>query len=231
MMQAARSWDDLKQTARSLERQLEVDITTLKDISKKLGVSSPACFDEENPSLEGQEEKSLIADIETALGRLSETIDDVNSYLQNSSTKVQEALLQRYREIYFDLKSDFRRSTAVIQEKRDAANLFGSRSNFGAASDSDVDTLLHERSKVESSRSLASTIIQQAMATKNSLETQRSRLTTSRGKMAVSTGSFSGIQNLVAGIRRKKLRNNTILALVIAVCICFTLWWTVLSSF
>lgn len=35
----------------------------------------------------------------------------MNSYIQNSSSKVQEALLQRYREIYFDLKSDFRRST------------------------------------------------------------------------------------------------------------------------
>lgn len=47
--------------------------------------------------------------------------------------------------------------------------------------------------------------------------------------MNILSNSFAGINSIVAQIRRKKLRNNTILALVIAGCVCFTLWWTVLS--
>lgn len=67
------------------------------------------------------------------------------------------------------------------------------------------------------------------MATRNALETQRRQFTSSHGKVSTLGSSFSGINTLVAQIRRKKMRNNTILALVIAGCVCFTLWWTVLS--
>lgn len=71
----------------------------------------------------------------------------------------------------------------------------------------------------------------QALETKSALENQRSRFTASHGKVNTLGNSFAGINSLVEQIRRKKMRNNTILALVIAACICFTLWWTVLSKF
>lgn len=73
-------------------------------------------------------------------------------------------------------------------------------------------------------------LYRQALETKNSLDSQRSRFTNSRSKMNTLSNSFAGINSIVAQIRRKKLRNNTILALVIAGCVCFTLWWTVLSK-
>lgn len=74
-----------------------------------------------------------------------------------------------------------------------------------------------------------SSFCSQALATKSALENQRSRFTASRGKVGTLSNSFAGINSLVEQIRRKKMRNNSILALVIAGCICFTLWWTVLS--
>lgn len=46
MMQAARSWDDLKQTPRSLERQLEVNITALNEMSKRMNKCTSTYFDE-----------------------------------------------------------------------------------------------------------------------------------------------------------------------------------------
>lgn len=70
----------------------------------------------------------------------------------------------------------------------------------------------------------------QALETKNSLDSQRARFTGSHTKMTTLSNSFAGINAIVAQIRRKKLRNNSILALVIAGCVCFTLWWVVLSK-
>ena len=68
------------------------------------------------------------------------------------------------------------------------------------------------------------------MAVKDSLETQRNQFTSSRGKVTNLSTSFGGINHLVEQIRRKKIRNNTIIALVIAGCLCFTLWWAILSK-
>lgn len=42
--------------------------------------------------------------------QLSDTIDEMSSFVSTSSVKTQEALLQRYRELYFDFKTEFRRS-------------------------------------------------------------------------------------------------------------------------
>ena len=104
------------------------------------------------------------------------------------------------------------------------------RSHNGHSDDMEMDSLLNERRAVDSSRSMTGSIIEQAMATRNALANQRRQFTSSHGKVATLGSSFAGINTLVEQIRRKKMRNNTILALVIAGCICFTLWWVVLSK-
>ena len=104
------------------------------------------------------------------------------------------------------------------------------RSYNSPSDDLELDSLLNERRAVDSSRSMTSSIIEQAMATRNALANQRRQFTSSHGKVATLGNSFAGINALVEQIRRKKMRNNTILALVIAACICFTLWWVVLSK-
>ena len=115
-----------------------------------------------------------------------------------------------------------------MQQKRESASLF-SRSTGRMEDDSETDILLKERSTVDASRSLTDSIIGQAMAAKASLDRQRQQFTSSRGRVTGLTGTFSGIHTVMDQIRRKRLRNNTIIALVIAGLICFTLWWVVLS--
>lgn len=130
------------------------------------------------------------------------------------------------------------------------------RRQNGTSDDAEMDSLLNERRALDSSRSMTNSIIEcvvrvdclhdcvgphqltrvwrhalrQALETKNSLDNQRSRFTHSHAKMNNVSNSFAGINAIVAQIRRKKMRNNTILALVVAGCVCFTLWWVVLSK-
>ncbi|CCI50796.1 unnamed protein product, partial [Albugo candida] len=170
--------------------------------------------------------------------QLSETVDDMNSYIQNSSSKVQEALLQRYREIYFDLKSDFRRSTCsrgedqilLLETIQMLKDYYMNDQRWNLPDHLRARFFSNFLQNLSPNTMQRLTCFRQAMAAKNALENQRSRMTTSRNKMTTTTDSFAGIHNLVASIRRKKMRNNTILALVIATCICFTLWWAVLYS-
>uniref|UniRef100_H3GHD2 RRM domain-containing protein n=1 Tax=Phytophthora ramorum TaxID=164328 RepID=H3GHD2_PHYRM len=223
MMQTTRSWEDLRSSARAAERTLEDKVAAYTAVSRAQARSAAAAYDEENPPEETADERELAVDIENALAALSDTIDEMNAVVNKTSVKTQDAMLQRYRELYFDFNTEFRRSLSVLQEKRDAQKLFGNRTHNGHSDDVEMDSLLNERRAVDSSRSMTSSIIEQAMATKNALENQRRQFTSSHGKVATLGGSFAGINTLVEQIRRKKMRNNTILALVIAGCICFTL--------
>lgn len=85
--------------------------------------------------MEEPQEKELVAEIELALSsvractdrnlccslwmyitdgmwrvQLSDTIDAMNTYTSTTLVKTQEAVLQRYRELHFDFKTEFRRS-------------------------------------------------------------------------------------------------------------------------
>ncbi|CAI5739363.1 unnamed protein product [Hyaloperonospora brassicae] len=230
MQTTTRSWEELRSSARAAERTLEDKIAAYTTASRAQTRSAALVHDEENPIEETADERELAAAIENALAELSHTIDEMNTVVNATSLKVQDAVLQRYRELYFDFNTEFRRSMSTLQEKRDAQKLFGNRSHNGHSDDMEMDSLLNERRAVDSSRSMTGSIIEQAMATRNALANQRRQFTSSHGKVATLGSSFAGINTLVEQIRRKKMRNNTILALVIAGCICFTLWWVVLSK-
>ncbi|TDH70751.1 uncharacterized protein CCR75_005101 [Bremia lactucae] len=231
MPTTTRSWEELRSSARVAENTLADKVSAYTSISKIQARHNLATFDEENPSGETSDERELATDIENALMSLSETIDEMNVVVNETSMKAQDAMLQRYREVYFDFNTEFRRSMSALQEKRSAQQLFGNRGHYNYSKDVEMDSFLDERRAVDSSRTITSGIIEQAIATKNALESQRRQFTTSHGKVTTLGSSFASINTLVEEIRRKKMRNNTILAVVIAGCICFTLWWVVLSKF
>ncbi|RLN72043.1 hypothetical protein BBJ28_00006731 [Nothophytophthora sp. Chile5] len=155
--------------------------------------------------------------------QLSDAIDEMSLHVSTSSVKTQDAMLQRYRELYFDFKTEFRRSM------RDSQKLFGNSSIIEYVLPSCC--FYGAGTNCPHYHSLAlSAGYRQAMATKGALENQRAQFTSSHGKVSTLGNSFAGINTLVEQIRRKKMRNNSILALVIAGCLCFTLWWVVLSK-
>lgn len=219
------SWDQLKRDARTIERTLETKLPDLFVINSSF--KSRPENDSENPSEETRLDNELVLSIENDLSTLSEIIDQMARHVETTS---QTALLQRYRELYFDYNTEYKRTMASIQQKRESASLFSRSGVMNNGPDEETDILLRERSAVDSSRSMTDSIIGQAMAAKASLERQKERFTSSRGRVTTLTGTFTGIHSLMDQIQRKKLRNNTIIALLIAVLICFTLWWVVLSK-
>ncbi|OQR86966.1 hypothetical protein ACHHYP_09681 [Achlya hypogyna] len=219
-------WDDLKREARVVERALDEKISAYASNARSMARSIRS-FDDENPRpAKEQSEFQLALEIEQFLSSLADIIDRMAATC--NGTMAQEAMLQRYRELHFDFNQQFKRSMSMIHEKTDAQKLF-QRKEPDPSVDPEADALLRERGMLDASRAVAHDSINVAMAVKENLLSQRAQLDGSRGKVTTVGSSTAGINHLVDQIRRKKMRNNILIALTIAGCICFTLWWTILS--
>ncbi|KAH9109632.1 hypothetical protein LEN26_013989 [Aphanomyces euteiches] len=216
-------WDDLKREARIVERALEEKVSAFTSMTKKMS-RDPRATDEENPG--ERSEQGLAIEIEQFLSSLLDIIDRMSR--ENDGSTTQEAVLQRYRELHFDLNTEFKRALSTMNEKLDAQKLFA-RKEANPSVDSEADAFLKERGLLDSSSSMASETLSVAQAVKDALFIQRESLGRTRDKSNTLSSSFGGINHLVDQIRRKKLRNNTILALVIAGLLFFTIWWVFLS--
>ncbi|EQC28968.1 hypothetical protein SDRG_13305 [Saprolegnia diclina VS20] len=219
-------WDDLKREARVVERALDEKVNAYASTARSMSRSSRP-FDEENPpQAADQNEFELGLEIEQFLSSLADIIDRMAATCNGSMA--QEAVLQRYRELHFDFGQQFKRSASVIHEKSDAQKLF-QRKEQNPSVDPEAEALLRERGMLDASRTIANDSINIAMAVKENLLSQRAQLDGSRGKVTTVGSSTAGINVLVDQIRRKKMRNNILVAITIAGCICFTLWWAILS--
>lgn len=67
----------------------------------------------------------------------------------------------------------------------------------------------------------------QAMETKDSLVDQRRLITSSSSALTSMATMFPAINRVMGSIQFRKTRENIVLALVIASCVCFTLWYLV----
>ncbi len=65
----------------------------------------------------------------------------------------------------------------------------------------------------------------QAMETKDTMVDQRSLITGAASTLSVIASRFPVLNRLMGSIHHRKTRENVILALVISLCICFTLWY------
>ncbi|ETP29114.1 hypothetical protein, variant [Phytophthora nicotianae P10297] len=118
MQTATRTWEELRSSARAAEHTLEDKIAAYTAVSRAQTRSSSAVYDEENPPEETADERELAVDIENALASLSDTIDEMNVVVNKTSVKTQDAMLQRYREVYFDFNTEFRRSMVRLVNMR-----------------------------------------------------------------------------------------------------------------
>jgi len=175
-----------------------------------------------------EDEATLRHDIQRTLTTLQ---DLINGKLQPASEKVgsQNAtlLVKRYREILFDLSGDFEKSRQSHIRKQERAKLMeGARMNgTGDQVDPAMEHLLRERNHINNSMNAASSVIAQASEVRSDLRTQGLSLGRAQASIGRIVGNIPGINTLVERIRRKRSKDDMIVAGVIASCILFTLWY------
>jgi len=187
--------------------------------------------DEEAGLVESKEEASLSSDIERDLAELSECINAMRGVGSSSSSEV---LIKRYHEIHFDYSNEFKNTSATVQRKRESIELFQSSNKLhmtnGGAQDSSVAKLLRERSSIAASMKSINDVIAQAWDTKNSLLGQRSTLQGSHSGISGLAAQVPSFGRLIDGIQRKKLKESLIVAVVVGLLLCLTLWYVFLRQ-
>ena len=144
-----------------------------------------------------------------------------------AETSHQMLVVKRYREILFDLTGDYQKAQQVWQRSQERMELFqgADRSGSGDVQDPAMDSLLRERNHIQNSLNGAHQTLAQAAAIRADLGAQRMSL----GRVSSGIGSIvsniPGLNGLVDAIRRKRSRDDNILAGVIASCILFFLWY------
>ncbi|KAI8614074.1 hypothetical protein BC830DRAFT_1129083 [Chytriomyces sp. MP71] len=138
-------------------------------------------------------------------------------------------VLQRHREILYDYSKEFHRTKANIASARSHAELLSGGMGGGGGSSSSAgmgihDMMLNERGKIDGAHGIADTVLEQAQATREQLDSQGRMLSKSRGRLGGVLQRFPAINSLVNKIGGKKKRDQMIVAGVLGVCAFVLIW-------
>eukprot|EP00904_Undaria_pinnatifida_P009012 jgi/Undpi1/5240/HiC_scaffold_2.g00521.m1 len=216
----------LRREAHRLEADLEVKTQAYSRLSQRM--DSDILYDAEDP-VDGTQEQLLAGEIDQLLSALGECNERMGAQVAKGGRKADSAMLQRYREILFDFSTEFKKTSAAMQRKREATELFkSSRVQQGSPSgggDYEQEHLLREQNAIHSSLQSATGVLGQAAEARESLRLQRATLGAASSTLSSMQSRFPSINRVVESIRKKKAKDRFIIACVIAGCIVFTLYF------
>jgi len=232
------SFEQLKREAANLERQLEEKLSRYQQVAQKLSQSmhsstltSPADLSRAEEGLgHGMELEEEAATLQPDVQRLLQRLQDLISGRLSSlaTTGSQQAVVKRYREILLDLRQDFEKSVAMVRRAKERHELLGGAAAASGGSgghDPAMDHLLRERNHIQNSLNTAANVIGQADSIRSDLYGQGRSLRNTQSLMNTLTTNIPGLNHLVDAIRKKRSRDDKIVAGVIASCIVFALWY------
>mmetsp|Transcript_18030 Transcript_18030/g.49092 ORF Transcript_18030/g.49092 Transcript_18030/m.49092 type:complete len:231 (-) Transcript_18030:81-773(-) len=226
----ASSFEQLKREAVQLERQLEEKVSRYQQLAQRLNAA--AATNDLSMTEQGSsnapswdEETSLQQEIQRLLNHLQDLIQ--GRLAQAARSPSQQAVVGRYRDIMMDLRSDLEKSQQTVRRAAERRELLQGSSAAAVQSGNDpaMDHLLRERNHIQNSMNAAGSVLGQAEAVRTDLRYQGRSLRTTQGLIGQITGNVPGLNNLIENIRRRRSRDDMIVAGVIAVCIVFTLYY------
>jgi len=154
---------------------------------------------------------------------LKETNDQLSTLSHDTSNPPSQSMfraIQRHRDVYQDYAREFNRTKANVQNALDQANLLsGVRNDIDAYKSSAADSLLAERSRIDSSHRMTDDVLEQAYATRSEFAQQSSSLAGINARMTNVINTIPGINNLLGMIKTRRRRDAYILGVLIGVCL------------
>ncbi|KAG7667058.1 hypothetical protein KSW81_000801 [Nannochloris sp. 'desiccata'] len=221
----SKAWEELRREARKLEGELDVKIAAYG----KLSSSYEYGYTKGESGLStDQLLQTKSVEINTALARLS----DVNSSMSHAITGGADSrahTLARHRDILHDFTQEYRRLSSIVGAARERADLLGGISGTSSAplmGGGNTGLLLRERGLLDRSHAAVDQVIGQAQGVAASLTGQRQLFDAIDSKVASIGARFPVVNSLLNAIRRRKNRDNVILAGVMGVCmLLILLYW------
>ncbi|KAL4537671.1 hypothetical protein Ndes2437B_g08779 [Nannochloris sp. 'desiccata'] len=207
----SKAWEELRREARKLEGELDVKIAAYG----KLSSSYEYGYTKGESGLStDQLLQTKSVEINTALARLS----DVNSSMSHAITGGADSrahTLARHRDILHDFTQEYRRLSSIVGAARERADLLGGISGTSSAplmGGGNTGLLLRERGLLDRSHAAVDQVIGQAQGVAASLTGQRQLFDAIDSKVASIGARFPVVNSLLNAIRRRKNRDNVILA-------------------
>ncbi len=142
--------------------------------------------------------------------------------------------LQRFRDVLGTLRQEHRTQSAQLRQRLNAAALLGeaqareqlAKGGAGGSegSGSAEAILLRERSALLSHNRAIDEILAQAGGTADSLRSQRDTLAAASGRLGGFLTRIPGATQLMTAISARRSWNDTIVALAISACVCYTVY-------
>ncbi|KAG9063672.1 hypothetical protein KI688_003783 [Linnemannia hyalina] len=233
------SWDTLRKEVRQIESEIESKLTALS----KLAVRNSSASAPPQASAAGvpgagaaaANGEDLETNIEELLEKLSRTVDAMSGHLDNQTQTNGQAplsmthLLQKHRDILHDYTKEYRKTRQNVRAARDHAQLLTSvRDDINSFKNGDMsasDYLLNERSRIDGSHNLADSALEQAYATRDDLDRQRSTLLSVNQRINNVATQLPSVGQLIGKIQSRKNRDNVILSCVIGSCVVGVLYF------
>ncbi|KAI3429851.1 hypothetical protein D9Q98_010163 [Chlorella vulgaris] len=222
-----KAWDDLRREARKLEGELDMKVAAYGKLCSnyEYGYSKG-----ESGMATDQLLQAKCAEIEQLISRLSDANDGMRSALSGGADS-RSHTLARHRDILHDFQQEFRRLQSIVGAARDRLDLLGGAGGGQHAplhqTAGNAGLLLRERGMLASTNAALDEVMGTAQAVSGGLGQQRSMFEGISGKMSSLGSKFPVVNTLMNAIRRRKNRDNFILAAVVAACTLFILvyWW------
>jgi golgi SNAP receptor complex member 1 len=146
-------------------------------------------------------------------------------------TPSQRAITTRYEQVLRDVRMDFDRAKQQYLRYNERNELFSNPgggangASLGPNHDPAMDALLRERNSIQNSMNSASNVIGQAEAIRSELHGQGRSLRNTSNVMGQIMSHVPSLNNIIDAIRRRRSSDDKIVAIFIALCVSFILWY------
>ncbi|KAF9982957.1 hypothetical protein BGZ75_005575 [Mortierella antarctica] len=243
------SWDSLRKDVRQVEIEIESKLTALSKFAVRTpagqqgagaGAASAGAGVGSSSTSTAATGEELETNIEDLLEKLNRLVDAMSGQLDAQTQTNSQAplsmvhLLQKHRDILHDYTKEYRKTRQNVRSARDHAQLLSSvwddistYKNGGVSGSgmSASDHLLNERSRIDGSHLLADSALEQAYATKDDLDRQRSTLLSVNQRINNVATQLPSVGQLIGKIQSRKNRDNVILSCVIGSCVVGVLYF------
>ena len=213
-------WKEVKKEARRAETEVGRQVELLRTLCYQ--IDSTNTIDPESNRYVN--ESKLSGEVEDALIRFARVLETMQTMTLEGGTRRQT--LSRYNDIYHTSKMDFAKLKTHLQRERQKAELFGNDTEGTGSDDPARDQLLRERRLLAEAKQQGDDILGKAEAAYTGMKEQGNTLLGSSSRMASNVlARFPMIGTLVERVRRRKKRDQIIIAAMIGFLIFFTLWY------
>lgn len=220
------------QAAKKEARDLEHMLTLAVNDYLRSNVYAPAGeVDVEEQTQTRAHTLKLEREVESLLDRASHHVERMEAMGSAANQSAAwKAQISRLRDARNSSQLEFKKTRDRIKHREESRELLrNAKAELGGGSGPGEEERLYEQERegIHSSMRMMDESIGKAMALQDTLRQQTHRLRRATAGLTNMAESIPGINHLIKAAGRKKTRDNLIVAVVIALFVCVTIWWMV----